>query len=70
MIQGTGPTQADYGGFELSLNPAYCTVEFEIVKGNKSQAGEVQPTNDNEGGNVYVSTDGEPPAYENLKLLY
>ena len=70
MIQGTGPTPADYGGFELSPNPAYGTVEFEFVKGNMSHAGEVQPTNDNEGGNVYVSTDGEPPAYGNLKLRY
>lgn len=68
MTRVTEPTPEDYGGFVLSPNPAYGTVEFAVVKSDRSQDEEVQPTNDD--GNVYVSPGGEPPAYENLKVLY
>ena len=67
--QDTEPPPEDYGGFELTPNPAYGEVSY--VKSDKSQNGGVHPVNDDDGvGNVYVSTDREPPAYENLEMLY
>ena len=68
MTRVTEPTPDHYGGFVLSPNPAYGTVEFAVVKSHKSQDEAVQPTNND--GNVYGSPGGEPPAYGNLKVLY
>ena len=67
--QDTEPPPEDYGGFELTPNPAYGEVSY--VKSDKSQNGGAHPVNDDDGvGNVYVSTDREPPAYENFEMLY
>ena len=68
--QGTEPAPApdDYGGFELSPNPAYGTVEFVIVQSSNSRDGETQPaTSDDEI--EPTSTERQPPAYENLEML-
>ena len=70
VTQSTESTLADYGGFELSPNPAYGTVAFAIVKSDKSQDEESQPAKDDDDGNVQVSKERQPPAYENLKVLY
>ena len=67
--QDTEPPPEDYGGLELTPNPAYGEISY--VKNDKSQNGGAHPVNDDDGdGNVYVSTDREPPAYENLEMLY
>ena len=66
--QDTEPPPEEYGGFELTPNPAYGEVSY--VKSDKSQNGGAHPVHDDEGGNVYVSTDREPPAYENIEMLY
>ena len=66
--QDTEPTPENDGEFELTTNPAYGEISY--VKDDKSQNGGPHPVWDDDGGNVYVSTDGEPPAYENLNVLY
>ena len=66
--QNTEPTPEDDGGFELAPNPAYGKMSY--VKGDESQNGGVHPVRNDDGGNVYVSTDGEPTAYENLNVLH
>ena len=65
--QDTEPPPEDYGGLELTPNPAYGEVSY--VKSDRSQNGGAHPVND-DGGNVYVSTDREPPAYENIEMFY
>ena len=66
--QDTEPPPEDYSGIELTPNPAYGEVSY--VKSDTSQNGGAHSVNDDDGGNVYVSTDREPPAYENLEMLY
>ena len=67
--QDTEPPPEDDSGFELTPNPAYGEVSY--VKSDKSQNGGAHPVDDDDdGGNAYVSTDREPPAYENLEMLY
>ena len=69
--QEAEPTPEDYGGFEMSSNPAYGGVEFTK---SKSQPESSQPAGDDDEddvakGNVYVSTE-EEPTYENFHVLY
>ena len=66
--QDTEPPPEDYGGFELTPNPAYAEVSY--VKSDKSQNGGAHSVDDDDGGNVYVPTHMEPPAYENFEMLY
>ena len=63
------PAPDDYGGFELSPNPAYGTVEFVSVQSGSSRDGETQPAM-NDAGTVPAPTEGQPPGYENLEMLY
>ena len=53
--QDTEPPPEDYGGLELTPNPAYAEVSY--VKSDKSR-GEVNLTKENDDGNVYVSPVG------------
>ena len=63
------PAPDDYGGFELSPNPAYGTVEFVSVQSGSSRDGETQPAM-NDDGTVPAPTERQPPGYENLEMLY
>jgi len=54
---------------ELTPNPAYAAISY--VKSDNSQNGGAHSVDDDDGGNVYVSTTHmEPPAYENFAMLY
>ena len=53
--QDTEPLPEEYGGLELTPNPAYGEISY--VKSDKSR-GEVQLTKENDDGNVYVSPVG------------
>ena len=53
--QDTEPPPEEYGGFELSPNPAYGEILY--VKSDTS-LGKVQLTKENDDGNVYVSPVG------------
>lgn len=64
-------TPEDYGGFQLSPNPAYNVTKFAT---DALHGGEVQPARGNDDvdvvkGNVYL-VKKEEPLYGKIEMLY